>query len=280
MRMQTIVRPPFTLSPVLGLGLATALGCGTSGQEQLSLGQDDGGPSFAFAGGDANTSGALDAYIENSSHLAVKFVTLSCSGDCATVEAVGTGGYPPYTFKWDDGSISATRKVCPTSTTSYSVKVTDTGTVGELARAPETMQVPLTANVIACPDGGPSDAAPGDGSVSGCMTLTNPFVSASSCPDEGGATYGTFMLPFPLEEGASYTMTLIPTLASTTTAAVTFYGLTAACGLDTLGTITVPANNTMPQSACLHPQETLSSIAMDFIGWTNTMTFCSGCAAP
>jgi len=100
--------------------------------------------------GDAGGLAAFDAYIEQD-HVAVKFITLSCSGDCATVEAVGTGGYAPYTFKWDDGTTNATRQVCPASSTNYSVKVTDTGTSGELARAPETVQVPLTADVLTCP---------------------------------------------------------------------------------------------------------------------------------
>jgi hypothetical protein len=146
---------------VAALGLsASAVGCGSSGQEQLSLGSDDGGPSFGTGSGDAAGAAALDAYIEQD-HVAVKFITLSCSGDCATVQAVGTGGYAPYTFRWDDGTTSATRLVCPTSSTSYSVQVTDTGTSGELARAAASVRGSLAASVIACPDGGPSDAGSG-----------------------------------------------------------------------------------------------------------------------
>ena len=86
---------------------ALALGCGSRG-ENLDPGTDEGGPSFVPPGTDACGPGAFDAHIEQS-HVTVKFIPLSCSGDCATVEAVGTGGYPPYTFKWDDGSTSAMR---------------------------------------------------------------------------------------------------------------------------------------------------------------------------
>jgi hypothetical protein len=43
MGMRSSASSPFTLGAVLGLPLAIALGCGTSGQEQLSLGGDDGG---------------------------------------------------------------------------------------------------------------------------------------------------------------------------------------------------------------------------------------------
>jgi len=92
--------------------------------------------------------------------VAVKVITLSCAGDCAMVEAVGTGGLPPYSFKWDDGTTSATRQVCPTSSTSYDVKVTDTGTVGEVPRPAETAQASVTADLLSCPDGGNDARAP------------------------------------------------------------------------------------------------------------------------
>jgi hypothetical protein len=155
----------------VGLSLsvvALALGCGSRGGNgyTLDVGTDDGGPSFPSSGTDASGANTLDAYIEQG-HVAVKFITLSCSGDCATVEAVGTGGHPPYTFKWDDDSTTATRQVCPTASTNYSVRVTDTGMSGELARAPETVQVPLTANVLACPDGGAAGGSAQDGGCDG-----------------------------------------------------------------------------------------------------------------
>jgi hypothetical protein len=150
-----------------GVLLATAaLGCGSSGANLYSLpvGDDDGGGG-SFAESDAKAAGAFDAYIEQN-HVTVTIVTLTCAGPCADVEAVATGGQPPYTFAWDDGSTSASRQVCPSSSTRYVVKVTDTATVGELARAGQTVQVPLTADVIACPDGGePEAGGSGDGGL-------------------------------------------------------------------------------------------------------------------
>jgi hypothetical protein len=80
---------------------------------------------------------------------------------CAVVEAVATGGNEPYSFSWDDGSTNPQRQVCPTSTTDFHVKVTDTGTTGEIPRPAETAQASLTADVLACPDGGAMDAGPG-----------------------------------------------------------------------------------------------------------------------
>lgn len=144
------------------VGIPLALGCGSSGGNGygLDVGSDDGGAPLILGSGDASAPGALDAHIERN-HITVTFVTLSCTGQCADVVAVPTGGQKPYTFKWENGSTSASRHVCPASSTSYSVKVTDTGTSGELARAAQTVQVPLEANVISCPDGGVADAGAG-----------------------------------------------------------------------------------------------------------------------
>jgi hypothetical protein len=157
--------PSFARAAGVLLAMA-AVACGSNGGDLYSLpvsGDDEGGGG-TFPGSDA-ASGAFDASIEQN-HVTVKIVRLSCAGPCADVEAVATGGQPPYTFVWDDGSTSASRQLCPASSTSYFVKVTDTATVGELAQAAQTVQVPLTADVIACPDGGATEAgASGDGGI-------------------------------------------------------------------------------------------------------------------
>src|ERR1019366_5234485 len=59
---------------VLSAGL---IGCGASG------------------GSDASSSNGPDAQIDQS-HVAVDIVTVTCSGGCADVQAVATGGQPPY----------------------------------------------------------------------------------------------------------------------------------------------------------------------------------------
>jgi hypothetical protein len=85
----------------------------------------------------------------------VTFVTLSCAGECALVQAVASGGNPPYSFAWDDGSTAAMRQVCPSPTSVYGVKVSDTGTKGELGHPEESVHLPLTAKVLSsCADGG------------------------------------------------------------------------------------------------------------------------------
>jgi hypothetical protein len=72
---------------------AVAAGCGsTKDGYSLPVGSDDGGN--GTFGGDAGADGtlaALAAHIEEN-HVAVTIVTVGCSGACADVEAVATGG--------------------------------------------------------------------------------------------------------------------------------------------------------------------------------------------
>jgi hypothetical protein len=144
------------------LAAPCVVGCGgTVRGDALDVGSDDAGTLSLSPTGDASDPGALDAHIEQN-RVVVKVVALSCAGDCATVQAVAAGGYPPYTFRWDDGSTNATRKVCPRSDAHYDVKVSDTGTSGELARASQTVDVPLTADVLTCQDGGGAPAGLSD----------------------------------------------------------------------------------------------------------------------
>jgi hypothetical protein len=139
----------------MGLVLVSLSGCGSPDHGYtFDVGGDDAG-TFAPTS-DASASSALEAAIKEGD-MVVTFVTLSCASGCASVEAVATGGHAPYTFVWEDGSTDATREVCPTSSTSYSVQVTDTGSSGEFPRPPATAHAALTADVIACPDGGASE---------------------------------------------------------------------------------------------------------------------------
>jgi hypothetical protein len=139
------------------LAAPAALGCGNPSQNDI-LRVGDNGEGGQFAGDDSSAAGEFDAHIEED-HVMVKIVVVHCAGECADVQAVATGGHPPYSFAWNDGSTNPARQVCPTSDTAYDVKVSDTATAGEFPRPPETVDVPLTANVLGCADGGAS----GDG---------------------------------------------------------------------------------------------------------------------
>lgn len=172
---------------VVALLIALSADCGTSANSGYSLdaGGDDSG-NITFATGDAGAQG-LDAYIEQG-QVAVRLITLSCAGDCATVQAVGTGGDPPYTYAWENGSTNPVRQVCPASDTAYSVKVTDTGGSGENLRPPQTAGASVTADVLACPDGGPGDAAPAVLSTDGCVGgFVNPSIEGTPQTASEGA---------------------------------------------------------------------------------------------
>ena len=200
-------------------------------------------------GSDTAGSAALDAHIEDD-HVAVRVVTLGCAGDCADVEAVASGGVPPYSFVWEDGSTIASRHVCPTSSTAYRVTVTDTGTSGEFAQTPETVQVPLTANVLACPDGGdaPDADAASDaetGPPANCVTITGgDAAAAAGCASPVGAQ-NVLRVPFPpLTPGQEYNMNFATDLTATSgiSAQLNYYFSNGSCDRSgTGGTVTSSA---------------------------------------
>ncbi|HEX3769470.1 MAG TPA: hypothetical protein VHV30_01340 [Polyangiaceae bacterium] len=144
------------IAPAAVLAAALA-GCGTPAGTKytLDVGGDDAGDP-AFAGGDAAAGQELDAYIEQGT-VAVKLVTLRCAGACATVQAVATGGNPPYAYRWDDGSTNPIRTVCPSTDTSFAVDVVDTAGGGEVPRPAEKARTAVTAEVLTCPDASIAD---------------------------------------------------------------------------------------------------------------------------
>ncbi len=163
--------------------------CGAAGEGSLEVGSDEGGTQPVLGFADAGAPGALDAHIEQN-HVAVTFVTVSCSGLCADVVAVATGGHAPYAFQWDDGPTGAARRVCPTESTNYSVTVTDTATAGELGQSAQTVRVPLGARVLACPDGGTVDG----GGAKACGAGFRPGVYDGSFRQASGVLAGTHTL--------------------------------------------------------------------------------------
>jgi hypothetical protein len=274
------------------LPVALALGCGGS-PGNLDVGFDDGGGGL-FPIGDASAPGALDAHIEQN-HVTVNFVTVSCTGPCADVVAVPTGGYPPYTFAWENGSTSATRQVCPTASTSYSVKVTDTGTSGELERPAETVQVPLAANVLACPDGGISDAS-ADGPtdcvdlltvVAGTGMVSGP--GAVSCNTEAGVP--VLAAPVTVTTGDVYEVqenVAVTIVGPFTPPAWDFYGSSSVCSLppdrQVLGSLTQDPSMSF-ESFCFRADADYSALDWTYtsiaagLGQT-TYRICHGCSHP
>ncbi len=115
------------------------------------------GPNFVVT--DASTTWPLSAHIERD-HVTVSLITVACGGGCADIVAVATGGYPPYTFTWEDGTTGAARHVCPGVDSMYVVDVTDTGNgSGEIRRNAQTTRAFLDAQVMRCPPRRSSNAS-------------------------------------------------------------------------------------------------------------------------
>ncbi len=248
----TARRPCRGLLLPLALALVVA-GCGSS--KALDVGGDDGGGAGSSFdnNGDAEVPDALTAQIEQN-HIVVTFVTLSCSNACATVEAVASGGNPPYRFAWDDGSTSATLTACPTSTKSYGVTVSDTGMTGELARPPETARASLTAKVIACPDGGTPDDASGPSAPPVYWATWNAPVTGSPGSAQGvlSPPGGDVQLMFTGEVGAGSARTGDPTGSGvgpvTFTPAATYESATVPNAPPPAGMITIWGVPTLTQT--------------------------------
>jgi hypothetical protein len=174
------------------VGSVALLGCSAGGGNQATVGHvGDGGGSKAGSGGagsialsDGGTSKTLSAHIERPSGVTVTVVTVGCADACADVRVVAHGGFPPYTFKWDDGSTNPARTICPSATTQFVASATDTGSPsGEFARPPANASARVTADVIQCPEGGVTrlDAStPPNGPC-----ITNPSIEGT--PQAGAA---------------------------------------------------------------------------------------------
>lgn len=161
-------------TPLPALALALALGCAARhGGDDLIVGRDStpmaGGASdtnddFAVAGTSSppptsTDRRGLDASIEDPEGVTLDVVTTGCAGTCFDVVAVARGGYPPYSYRWNDGSSEPTRTLCPDATRVFTVVATDRGYVSdEFTREPESVVADVTAEVLACPDAGAPDA--------------------------------------------------------------------------------------------------------------------------
>ncbi len=176
------------LRSLILVGLA---GCGSGGNPgyAIDVGGDDSG-GLQITASDASVT-ALDAYVEKG-QVAVSIFTVGCSGSCAKVQAVGTGGNPPYAFRWENGSTNPVREVCPTADTRYSVTVTDSPSSGEVSRPSQTAQASVTADVLGCSDAGPTDA--GTQGYTDCDDLAAGFSPSGLNPNKAWSYGWTSMV--------------------------------------------------------------------------------------
>ncbi|MGZ6538391.1 MAG: hypothetical protein ACXVEB_08465, partial [Bacteroidia bacterium] len=69
-----------------------------------------------------------------------------CAGSCVTLNATGSGGTPAYTFSWTpSGTMTPSYYVCPSSTSTYTVTITDSqGCVGNATTSLSVIPLPST----------------------------------------------------------------------------------------------------------------------------------------
>jgi hypothetical protein len=113
-----------------------------------------------------------------------------CSGGCTNVSAAAIGGIPPYTYAWmpNIGSGPGPFSVCPTTTTAYSVIVTDasgnTVTSSAIVTVNPVFAISLSSNTSICSGQSTTLNASGSASYSwspatGLNTTTGNSVVAS-----------------------------------------------------------------------------------------------------
>lgn len=137
----------------------------------------------------------LRVTIENN-RTATSLLLLNCHQTCAELQAVASGGTPPYTFAWEDGSSKAARKVCPASTTRYAVTASDTRNAGASVNdAPLVASAELRAVVPSCERPSSTPAPPPapppvqmPTAMRTCVTVAEQRVEASDLVARGCAT--------------------------------------------------------------------------------------------
>jgi hypothetical protein len=130
-------------------------------------------------------------HVENDRKMAIDLITLGCSGDCADIEAVASGGNPPYTYAWEDGTLGAKRHVCLNASQKLTVRGTDTGnSIPEFAHTAQTVSADVTASVLNCADAGTA----ADGGDSNCGVGFEPGTYEGSFKQAVGPLSGTHTL--------------------------------------------------------------------------------------
>ena len=188
--------------------------------------------------------------------------------------------------------------MCPTSSTTWFPRdlVTDTGTSGEFGSPAETVQVSLPANVIACPDGGISDAGPTDcetilaflpsGAVAGPAGSGD--AGAQSCSLSAPGVIAGITASVPLQMGQEYELVENATgsLLLGTAPVWNYYASSSDChpgpGGQSLGSMTFDPNTPI-QSLCFRADADYtdlnwfsSSVGRAGVG-NGTWQLCHGC---
>jgi len=96
-----------------------------------------------------------------------------CIGQCTNITATGSGGTAPYTYLWGGGQTTAVINVCPITTTTYPVTITDAnGCSGTASATVNVITVTVTGNPTSiCPGGTAMLIATGGPTYNWCCGL-------------------------------------------------------------------------------------------------------------
>ncbi|MBL7891889.1 MAG: SprB repeat-containing protein [Bacteroidia bacterium] len=152
--------------------------------------------------------------------------TSVCSATCTNLSAIGSNGTVPYTYSWSTGATSQSINTCPASTTTYTVKITDSGgatsTTAATVTVNPTVGVTITISAIACNGGS-------NGSVLANPTSgTSPFVYSWSNNQTTQTITGL--------SAGNYTLTITDSKGCTSTSTATIISPPALIGQFTKGT--------------------------------------------
>ncbi|MBI2270940.1 MAG: gliding motility-associated C-terminal domain-containing protein [Bacteroidetes bacterium] len=135
-----------------------------------------------------------------------------CMGHCATLVATGAGGTFPYTYLWSNGETASTISVCPSTSTNYTVTLSDAS--GGLATTTALVTVKPPLNIAA-----PSIMLKCFGDTNGIATVTPvnggspPFIyiwnTGQTTPSISGLGAGTYKVTVTESKGCSAAATVM-----------------------------------------------------------------------
>lgn len=132
-----------------------------------------------------------------------------CEGGSATLTANVTGGLAPYTYTWSNGATSSSITVSPTSTTEYSVTVTDANSC-PVEGATDSKEITVSKKPVFTVSVSPDVCAGSSDEVTFTINQTNSSESTITKYTYNGTE--TTASPFPYSEtwsGSSKTFTVI-----------------------------------------------------------------------
>lgn len=208
----------------------------------------------------------LSVAIQDAQGIDIASARLECGTQCLQVDARAEGGSPPYAFVWADGAATASRQLCPDSSQTYQVQVSDS-----VNSRPANASIRVER--VTC-----GDAATAMVSENRCETYAVELAACSSIANANGAPQ--------LRANQAYTLRLrIPSLSGPGTLQVA--GMGAGCILtETLASMML-AGGSVDEKTCLRP--TLDTVAIQLVALGGSgaevladtshasFEFCEGC---